>query len=124
MEGELVMLESEVAGLGGAIDGTPLAITMLVTSCVDAGLPIVGGRVAIVEAVVTGCIVAVMTLAVFGTAPGTLSQMLYTPILVRSSPVQRETKHWSEPSPIVRPDVVPDVQRNVRLEVKGQVCSW
>lgn len=110
---------------GGPIEGIPLAITMLVTSCVAVGLPITGGReVAIVPVLVVGSMVAVITLTVLGMAPGTLSQTLYTPIFVRSSPVQRETKHCMEASPIVRPDVVLDEQRYAMLEVKGQAFSW
>lgn len=84
----------ERGAVGGGIWGTPLAMTMLVTSWVVEGLPIVDGRaVAIVGEVVAGSRVAVITLKVFGTAPGTLSQTLYTPTRNRSFPVQRETRH-------------------------------
>ena len=73
----LVSLEVEGAAVGAAIDGMPLAITMLVTSWVTIGLPMVAGSgAAIVDGVVAGWIVAVMTLAVLGIAPGTVSQIL------------------------------------------------
>ena len=114
VDGGLLLFDSVIVGtaLDGPSDGTPLARTILVTSCVVAGLPIVGGKgVAIVEGVAAGWIVAVMTPMVFSVDPGTLSQTSYTPILSRSIPLHRESRHWSEPSPIVRPEVAVDVQR-------------
>ena len=75
------------------------------------------------EAMAGVSIVAVMTVAVFGTAPGMPLQMLYTPTDSRSLPEQSEMMHCTDPSPIVRPEVLPSVQRFDRFVVEEQLGS-
>ena len=118
----------ETGGFWVDSEGAPVAMTTLVICCVASGSPIdVGNSVRSVDvagdAMADVPTVAVMTVAVFGRAPETVLQMLYTPIDERSLPEQSERMHCTDPSPIVRPEVLLSVQRSDKSEVEEQSVS-
>lgn len=98
-------------------------MTTLVRSPADSGAPmdagIEGNSVDILDAdVVAGCLVATIKVAVLGAAPGTPLQTLYA--VVRSTAEHPATTHWTEPSPIVNPEMLLLMHKSERSDMNEQ----
>ncbi len=114
---DILVLDETSVGAGIASDakvadevaiihvGLSVAITMVLTSAVKVGLPIVAGNVFMVESidVELPSMVAVIVRAVLDCALAIPSQILYTLTSSSSCPVQKDTTHCTDPSPIVSP---------------------
>lgn len=75
------------------------------------------------NSVVIALTVAVIVPAMFGMAPSMLSQTVYPLCVWMSAPIQLEMRHCREPSPMVKPEYVGLVHRNVISAVEVHVST-
>ena len=130
-------LEAPVAGapnneladcvIAGGTESDPESVAIAVAVCIADGAGILEGSEAL-DIVAPPPSVAVMIVAVSGTALATPAQIEYTPTFSSSWPLQLENTHCNPPSPIVSPESLIVVHRKSRLSLSLQLlsvyCDW